>query len=92
MSTKYYRVKKDTFMWLEGAVLSNTSNNGGYMAIEDIWNKVDVNTEYISAHIIENPLNADFFERVYPDTLKGGIFRTADKLREIYKGSFKVKE
>jgi hypothetical protein len=85
---KYYRVKKDTFMWKEGAILQN-SYNGGYVAIEDIWNKVELNNEYISAPIIENEGNSEFFERVYPDTLCGSIFRTADQLREVYKKSFK---
>jgi hypothetical protein len=26
---KYYRVKKDTFLWKEGAILINSANNGG---------------------------------------------------------------
>lgn len=88
--TKYYRVKKDTFMWLEGAIISDKGDEGhGYLPIEDIWNKVELKTEYISAHIIENPLNSDTFERVYPDTLKGSIYRTADQLKDMYKESFK---
>jgi hypothetical protein len=84
---KYYRVIKDTFMWKEGAILKNDLNC--YRAIEDIWNKVELNTEYISAHIIENPLNVDFFERVYQDTLVGNIYRTKDKMVELYQDSFK---
>lgn len=91
MSNKYYRVKKDTFLWKEGAILKDDaegSTGKGYRAIEDIWDRVRVGGEYISSHIIENPINADFFERVYPDNLKGNVYRTADKLREVYKKSF----
>lgn len=62
--TKYYRVKKTTFMWDEGAILSSEGN--GYRPIEDLWNHVELDTEYITDHIIENPINKDFFERVYP--------------------------
>ncbi len=67
---KYYRVKTTNFMWEEGAILS-TENCGvnGYRAIDPIYNKVELGTEYISAHIIENPDNAEFFERVYPINL-----------------------
>lgn len=88
--TKYYRVKKDTFMWLTDAIISDKGDEGhGYRAIEDCWNKVELKTEYISSHIVEDKENSDFFERVYLDTIKGNIYRTADKLRELYSNSFK---
>ena len=86
--TKYYRVKKDTFMWLEGAILSDDNSSDGYKAIQDVWDKVELKGEYISPRIIEDKDNADFFERVYPDTIKGNIYRTKDKLVELYKTSF----
>lgn len=87
---KYYRVIKDTFLWKEGAILSNSyDNNKGYVAIEDIWNKVPIGGEYISAEIIEHPDNSDFFERVYSDDIKGKIFRTKDEILGVYKKSFK---
>lgn len=66
MSNKYYKCIKDNFMWVKGAILE--SNGNGYRPISDLWNKVDLRTEYISDHIIENPENKDFFERVYEIT------------------------
>lgn len=85
--SKFYRVKKDTFLWDEGAIIKSEGN--GYTPIEDIWNKTKDQTEYITDKIVEYPSNTDSFERVYPDNLKGGIYRTADKLREVYKTAFK---
>lgn len=75
-------------MWKEEAII--TSSGSGYHAIEDIWDKVPLSTEYISDHIIEHLGNEDFFERVYKDSMAGNLFRTADQMREIYKGSFKA--
>lgn len=90
---KFYRVKKDNFLWKEGAILKLKSmNNGasGYVPIEDIWNVIEKTTsEYITAFIIEDPVNAEYFERVYPDTIGGKIYRTKDQLVEVYKEAFK---
>ncbi len=82
---KYYRVKKDTFMWEEGAILKNGTfgTNGGYTAVEDIWETVKLNGEYISATIIEN--NPEWFERVYTDNIEKMIFKTKDQLKEAFK-------
>lgn len=88
--TKYYRVRKDTFLWKVGAVLAWDGTNG-YSAIEDIWDAVPViQGEYISARIVENSGNADFFERVYQDTLTGKLFQTKDKLLAKYEEAFKT--
>lgn len=87
---KYYRVKKDTFLWKEGAILCTTVDGTGYRAVKDIWDKVPLKTEYITAHIIENPDNADTFERVYPDTVTGNLFRTKDQMLKMYKDAFKA--
>ncbi len=93
---KYYRVKKDTFMWKEGAILRADSDLnaidpvGGYRAVEDIWDSTPINgAEYISARIIEHPLNADIFERVYPDSITGKLFKTKDQLLDMYSKAFK---
>jgi hypothetical protein len=84
---KHYRVKKDTFLWKEGAIIKLESD--GYKAIEDVWDAVPcIGTEYISARIIEHIDNAEFFERVYPDNIKGKIFRTKVQLIEFYKENF----
>lgn len=98
---KYYRVKKDNFLWEEGAILVSfdkinvavTPENKGYEPIEDIWNSTPVNgPEYISARIIEHPNNTDYFERVYPDTILGKFYYTKDQLVTKYKEAFKPTE
>ena len=77
---KFYRVKQANFMWGEGAILKydeKLGSNGGYYTIDDLWDRVDLSGEYISAHIIEAPENAKFFERVYKlESLEKKIFGT----------------
>lgn len=85
---KHYRVKKNTFLWKQGAIIHD-QNKGQYVGVEDIWDVVPTADEYISARVIEHPENAEFFERVYPDTLSGKLFRTKDQLAEIYNNTFK---
>jgi hypothetical protein len=92
---KYYRVKKDTFIWKDGAVLKEGNYSGsstsGYRAIEDIWDATPtIGTEYISARIVEHPDNSEFFERVYQDTIGGKVFKTKDQIVQLYNDSFKT--
>jgi len=68
MSTKYYRVKKPTFMWDTDAIIS--SSGGGYRSIDELYDHIDLKGEYINDHIVENSSNAEFFERVYKVELK----------------------
>ena len=63
MSTKYYRVKTDTFMWDEGAIIS--SDGEGYRSIDELYDHVELKDEYVNDHIVENTANAAYFERVY---------------------------
>lgn len=90
---KYYRVIKDTFIWKTGAILTiEGSPNGsanGYTAIEDIWDAVPVEKEWISPSIIEHSGNSEFFERVYPDNITGKLYKTKDQLLEMYNVAFK---
>ena len=87
--TKYYRVKKATFMWEEGAILSN--EGGGYRTINDIWNAVNLGNEYITDHIIENPENAQWFERVYKvDTVTRTVYEVKEKAKELLNRDFKA--
>jgi len=82
MAKKYYRVKEDTFMWDKGAVIESghgCNDHDGYKEINDLYNHVELSSEYISAHIIENPANARFFKRVYPVNL---VSKTVYKLKE----------
>jgi hypothetical protein len=90
---KFYRVKQDNFLWQEGAILKyfkDSGSDGGYKPLEDIWNATDVNgEEYISARIIEDSANAKYFERVYPDTVGGRIYKTKEQLKAVYDKAFK---
>lgn len=93
MATKYYRVKTDCFLWNAGAIIefvATLGTKGGYTAVEDIWDAVpEVEGEFISAPIIESETNAKFFERVYPDTIAGKIFRTKDQIVRLYQEGFR---
>ena len=94
--TKYYRVKKDTFLWKAGAVLEKkTFTNGctGYQPIEDVWNVVEVTSgsgkdEYISSPFIEAKENEEWFERVYKDDVAGKLWKTKDQLVAAYNEAF----
>lgn len=83
MAKKFYRVKKDTFMWLEGAILEYDEDEGnGYGAINDLWDAVELDGEYITANIIEK--NPDWFERVYEMSKAGkAVYVTKEKAREM---------
>lgn len=81
MSNKYYKVLQDTFLWDKGAIITNDpkiGTNGGYRAVDPIFNKLDDQGEYISANIVEAKENATFFERVYAVNL---ITKTVYKLK-----------
>ena len=61
---RYYRVIKDTFLWEEGAIITNKDNSSDqYRPIDDIYKKFEDSNEYISAMLIEK--NPEWFERVY---------------------------
>lgn len=88
--TKYYRVKKDNFLWKEGAILQISGPTSVYRPIEDIWDNTPCNgNEHISSRIIENENNLEWFERVYKDNIAGSLYRTADQLKQTYKDAFK---
>ena len=86
--TKYYRVKKNTFMWEEGAILKlnyGSGSDGGYMAISDLWDASEyVDDEYISKKIIEDKSNSEWFERVYSiNLLKSTVYKIKEEAIEI---------
>ncbi len=81
---KYYRVTKDNPLWEVGAVLGQGArSNPGYTGIEDIWDKHENMSEYLSCNIIEN--SPEFFERVYADNIEKMIFKTKEQLKESFK-------
>lgn len=84
-SMKYYRVKKDTPIWAEGAVISNKDESGKYKAISDLWDRLeDTSGLCILAPVVEAEENAEFFERVYEANAFGKLaFVTREKAREL---------
>lgn len=97
MSNKYYRVLQDTPMWNQGAILErceSLGNNGGYTAINDLWDATDLQGEYQSANVVETDDNSKFFERVYPmGKLEKMVFGTKKQAQAaasaLYKGDKK---
>lgn len=89
-SEKFYRVKKDTFLWHEGAVLqrNDQGDDGGYSPISDLWNTEanDEVNEYISASNIEN--NPEWFERVYEASKFGKLVYVSKEQAKKVAGQF----
>lgn len=87
---KYYRVIKENFLWEVGAILefSNKyiSGDGGYLPIEDIWNKTEDQADWITTSVIED--SPEYFERVYRDNITGKVFKTAEQLKQTYSKAF----
>jgi len=78
-------------MWEEGAILSDKleGEGDGYKSIEDIWNHVELKSEYISRHIVENVNNYDFFERVYSvEGFRGMVYKTKEEMKKMLEGGF----
>lgn len=83
--TKYYRLLKDTPIWIEGAIISDDNTSDGYQAIEDIWDRAEkAKDHWESKAVIEAPENKDFFERVYKDKMDKAIFHTKEELKKVY--------
>lgn len=59
--TKFYRVKKDNFMYVAGAILKLENYN--YVSITDLWNVHEDQTEFLTPRLVEK--SPEWFERVY---------------------------
>jgi len=74
-------------MWSKGAIIS--SSGSGYRAVDDVFNAVELGTEYISDHIIENPENEVFFERVYKvDLITKVVYKLKSEAKELLSKEF----
>lgn len=94
---KFYRAKKDSFLWKQGAILlfdKKEGSDGGYEPIEEgLWEATENNgEEYISARIIEN--TPEWFERVYPtgtDSITGKVnYQDRENVMEKFNKQFKI--
>lgn len=88
---KYYRVIKDNFLWEDGAILKQNSDNSGYVPVDDIFCKIEHTNEYISKDIIEK--SPEYFEKVYKvDLLTKVVYETKDRAKELITRGYKDKK
>lgn len=87
---KFYRVKKDTYLFTSGAILSNKENSTQYKAIDDIWHVEgnDILKKFldgqpgVAADVVEN--SPDWFERVYKvSSIRGMAYVAKNKMKEL---------
>lgn len=83
---KYYKVIKENPLWEVGAILSDVDEPRGYMPIEDVWNKHDILTEYLSSKIVEG--SPDFFERVYKSLADKMVYLTKEQFQKAFDKKF----
>lgn len=78
---KYYKVVKETPAWERGAILE-CDGDGGYKAINDLWDKIENNGDYVEIKkVVEG---SDFFERVYAmGKASKMLFVTKEKAQEM---------
>lgn len=62
---RYFRVLKDTFLWNAGAIISENDGEEEYTSINRAFDRL-YHGEVISADIVEDVINSEFFEEVYP--------------------------
>lgn len=86
---KYYKVIKDNFLWEDGAILTETSDNEGYRPISDIYKKSEFdNNEYTSSGIVEN--SPEYFARVYKvDLISRTLYEVKEEAIKILDKQFK---
>ena len=88
---KFYRVKKENFLWEVWAILEETKQDAWmwYSPIEDCFKKFD-NEEYITSEIVEN--SPEYFERVYEvrSILSKTIYETKEKAMALVSKMYKV--
>lgn len=96
MTSKYYRVKKETVAWNEGAVLEYDGSNQ-YKPISDLWDTdardrgVKLGRSYAECdYIVEN--SPEWFERVYDVTVLGKVkYLVKDAAQKAYSELHKTK-
>jgi hypothetical protein len=90
MSTRYFRAKKDSFLWVAGAIIKKEDDEKGYAPIDDsrVWDVTEVNNgEYITANIIENC--PEWFEEVYKiNMITRCIYKLKAEAREILNAEY----
>lgn len=78
-----YRVLKDNFLWKKDAILKKADHGYGYVSIDKLYDMPNVDTEYISSHIVEN--SPEWFEPI-EDTVWEKFVEKVDRAkRELVK-------
>ena len=87
---KFYRVKKDTYLFTVGAILSNKDNNTQYKATDDIWHVEGNETlkkfldgqPAVASDLVEN--SPDWFERVYKvSSIRGMAYVVKSAMKDL---------
>jgi hypothetical protein len=87
---KFYRVKKDTYLFTAGAILSNKENSTQYKATDDIWHVEGNETlrkfldgaPAVAADVVEN--SPDWFERVYKvSSIRGMAYVVKSTMKDL---------
>ena len=87
---KFYRVKKDTYLFTAGAILSNKENSTQYKATDDIWHVEGNETlrkfldgaPAVAADVVEN--SPDWFERVYKvSSIRGMAYVVKSAMKDL---------
>lgn len=91
MSTKYYKILKDTPSWSAGAIVTNEENSARYSTVSDVYCRAGTDsTWYESANVIESLENDEWFERVYKvDLLSRVVYETKERAKELMEKAFK---
>lgn len=88
---KFYRVKKENFLWEVWAILKEEKEDAWtwYSPIDDCFKKFD-NDEYISSIIVEN--SPEYFERVYEvkSFLDKIVYETKEKAMTLVSKMYNV--
>jgi hypothetical protein len=66
---KFYRVKKDNYQFDAGAILK--LEEGRYVPISDLWDRVDGAATGIGKKLVEAKQNEEWFDRVYDVNVLG---------------------
>lgn len=89
-STKFYKVLKDTPLWEAGAVIQfcpELGSKGGYVAVEEIFNKEFTGKEFLGRRIVEN--SPEWFQKVYKvNLLTKAVYRVREEAKELFNKEF----
>lgn len=87
LNDKFYRVIKETPAWGVDAIITNTGTNGGYQAVNRIWDKecAEDIQYYEHKQVVEK--SPDYFARVYKVKVDGkDTYKPKEEAQKIIAG------